>query len=242
MTPSYEDLVRSLLVAPRGPDCTRELLGVAVDVKPRDTVQRLGLSVPLADEMARQFIAGESNLDLFKRAAPFHDDELWAGHPFEGESVGPNTWPLMRENAGGRRAIHVFEPNYCWTSFQALRRRGKLSVVVFQRSCDVWRGLPYDLAMIQAAWKHVAGNDRWGSCTWFIGSLHLYDRDSGVAERLFELDAPLREVLYCPNCKRQHIDGRWWARRPHSVHDCRFCGHKWREARPSIGVSSLTGA
>ena len=53
------------------------------------------------------------------------------------------------------------------------------------------------------------------------------------------MDEPLREVMYCPECGRQHVDGRWWAHRPHQNHVCRFCGHRWDNGHASIGVRSV---
>mgnify|MGYP007025394401 CR=1 FL=1 len=45
-----------------------------------------------------------------------------------------------------------------------------------------------------------------------------------------------REVMHCPHCRRQHLDRRWWAHRPHTTHTCAYCGEKWESKRPMIGV------
>ncbi len=48
----------------------------------------------------------------------------------------------------------------------------------------------------------------------------------------------LKEILHCPRCGRQHVDGRWWAHKAHIRHNCMFkgCGHIWDEDHASIGV------
>ncbi|MEX2599296.1 MAG: DUF5131 family protein [Dehalococcoidia bacterium] len=45
-----------------------------------------------------------------------------------------------------------------------------------------------------------------------------------------------RELLHCPHCHNQHIDGRWWAYMPHDRHICRYCGGDWWADHPSIGA------
>lgn len=49
-----------------------------------------------------------------------------------------------------------------------------------------------------------------------------------------------KEVMHCPNCKRQHLDSRWWAHNPHKTHHCLFkdCRHVWDSERPMIGVKA----
>ena len=54
------------------------------------------------------------------------------------------------------------------------------------------------------------------------------------------MDEPLREVMYWPECGRQHVDGRWWAHRPHQNHVCSFCDHRGITGmRPSAFAQSL---
>ena len=43
-------------------------------------------------------------------------------------------------------------------------------------------------------------------------------------------------ILYCPDCGKQHLDRRWWAHRPHITHTCAFCRYKWDTDKPTIGV------
>ena len=51
-----------------------------------------------------------------------------------------------------------------------------------------------------------------------------------------ESRAEFGAVMHCPHCGRQHLDGRWWAHKPHITHTCRFCGDKWDSDTPLIGV------
>ena len=53
---------------------------------------------------------------------------------------------------------------------------------------------------------------------------------------------PVLVVMFCPKCEHQHLDGRWWAHRPHLEHVCRFCGHRWDGKYPSIGVTAARAA
>lgn len=51
---------------------------------------------------------------------------------------------------------------------------------------------------------------------------------------------PLPTVLYCPECRTQHIDLGEWATRPHKKHLCSECGFEWQPALiPTVGVKSI---
>ena len=46
-------------------------------------------------------------------------------------------------------------------------------------------------------------------------------------------------VLYCPYCKKQHIDRPPWDKRKHRTHKCSGCGFEWRPAAwYTVGVLS----
>lgn len=56
---------------------------------------------------------------------------------------------------------------------------------------------------------------------------------------------PMDLVLFCPNCKLQHLDVGEWHERPHRTHLCETtplgyktgCGHEWQQlAFPTRGV------
>lgn len=186
---NYASILDELLAAgDRGPDETLELRGLSLQVRPDDTAERPGFSRSLADEMARQLLAGEADYERFKAVAPNHDETLWESHDFEGRFTWPELWPRLRSLASGRQGVHLFAvvgtyaPPACWTTLQAFERSGRISLVLYQRSCDIWRGFPYDLAMLKAVWTHLADGREMGECHWFIGSLHLYPRDVEAAE------------------------------------------------------------
>jgi hypothetical protein len=49
---------------------------------------------------------------------------------------------------------------------------------------------------------------------------------------------PIPVVLYCPDCRRPHIDEGEWATRPHRRHLCEFCKTIWMPCvYPTVGVS-----
>ena len=194
----YKAVVEDLLMMGNpGPDDTLELLAQDFEVMAdtRSTADRPGFSRGLADEMARQIIAGTADYERFKAVAPHHDANLWERHDFEGRFTWDGLWPRLQDLAVGRQGVHLFAVvgTYavpaCWTALQVFERDGRVSVVLFQRSCDVWRGFPYDLAMLQAVWRHLAGDKPLGECHWFIGSLHLYERDEVAAREWCDADA-----------------------------------------------------
>lgn len=56
------------------------------------------------------------------------------------------------------------------------------------------------------------------------------------------IDLPLRMILHCPVCRRQHVDApepdKGWTNPPHKSHLCGFCGCQWRPADvPTTGVA-----
>ncbi len=52
------------------------------------------------------------------------------------------------------------------------------------------------------------------------------------------IQMPIPVVLYCPDCRRPHIDEGEWAHRPHRRHLCEFCKTIWRPCLyPTVGVS-----
>ena len=44
-------------------------------------------------------------------------------------------------------------------------------------------------------------------------------------------------VIFCPECKAQHIDLGEWATKPHRKHLCHSCGHVWKpHDHATVGV------
>jgi rubredoxin len=53
---------------------------------------------------------------------------------------------------------------------------------------------------------------------------------------------PIPMLLWCPLCKKRHIDKGDFATRPHHTHACQSCGHVWRPAVvETVGVKFLPG-
>lgn len=55
-----------------------------------------------------------------------------------------------------------------------------------------------------------------------------------------ELPGVMDIIVFCPKCKRQHIDVAEWARRVHKTHRCMKCAYEWQPATiPTRGVKQL---
>lgn len=104
----------------------------------------------------------------------------------------------LSADADSRRAvIHYSEPKYlinsrdvpCTLTAQFFVRNNALSVHVYQRSCDIIKGLSYDVPWHAWLLLHVAKklNLRAGSITHTIGSLHLYTSDALLASKIVEV-------------------------------------------------------
>lgn len=54
---------------------------------------------------------------------------------------------------------------------------------------------------------------------------------------------PIRALIWCPKCGRQHIDEGEWATREHHKHRCvgiDGCGHEWSPLEvPTVGIRRL---
>ena len=51
---------------------------------------------------------------------------------------------------------------------------------------------------------------------------------------------PVERVLYCPHCKRQHLDARWYRWKNHKTHHCRYkdCKKTFESEEACVGVKS----
>lgn len=46
-------------------------------------------------------------------------------------------------------------------------------------------------------------------------------------------------ILYCPECKKQHLDKGEWFTKEHKTHLCEYCGVTWRPYDyPTVGVGN----
>lgn len=66
--------------------------------------------------------------------------------------------------------------------------------------------------------------------------------DVRAAAEELERPAPLRMLMWCPECGERHVDAGRYAARPHHTHACQGCGHVWRPAvEDTVGVRHLRG-
>lgn len=84
---------------------------------------------------------------------------------------------------------HFFEGNkdvVCTLSTQLFIRDNRLFMTVTQRSCDIIKGLSYDVRWHCWLMQHIAEklNVGLGIFTHNIGSLHLYENDTELAKRI----------------------------------------------------------
>jgi len=51
----------------------------------------------------------------------------------------------------------------------------------------------------------------------------------------------MKKVVYCPHCKRKHLDARWYAYRPHKTHQCLYkdCWKKFDTKEECVGVREV---
>lgn len=69
----------------------------------------------------------------------------------------------------------------------------------------------------------------------FVARMEIWERF-----HMIETVAPVPMILFCPFCRKQHIDEGEWINRVHSSHACAFCNHTWRPADlPTIGVDEI---
>ncbi len=59
---------------------------------------------------------------------------------------------------------------------------------------------------------------------------------------LFNANAPIAMLLWCPLCGARHVDVGEFATKLHHTHACQKCGLAWRPALvPTVGVAFLPG-
>jgi thymidylate synthase len=102
---------------------------------------------------------------------------------------------LRRDSFSRRAVIHYSRPDLalknpldipCTVSAQVMIRHGRINMTVFQRSCDILKGISYDV--VWHAWliKKLAEELGVlpGSLHHLLGSLHLYESDVILAESI----------------------------------------------------------
>ncbi len=86
----------------------------------------------------------------------------------------------------------------CHVLFQFLVLQNKLHCCVFQRSCDTFLGLPFNIAsyaLLTQMAAHVAGLDL-GTLTWFGSDVHLYQNHVDQAKIMVQREDLGRPMLY----------------------------------------------
>lgn len=69
----------------------------------------------------------------------------------------------------------------------------------------------------------------------FLARMEIWQRFNET-----ETVAAIPLILFCPFCRRQHVDKGEWVQRLHSSHHCTSCNHTWRPADvPTVGVEEI---
>ena len=106
--------------------------------------------------------------------------------------------------------------------------------------------LAEERAKREAAECIVARLDKCLNVSELVMSIHAAESRAEAAERELaeERASPVLVILFCPLCRKQHIDEGEWAERPHRVHRCvddacgKGCGNEWRASLvPTCGVT-----
>jgi thymidylate synthase len=129
---------------------------------------------------------------------------------WDGASQIDNVIHLLREKPSSRRAVvqlfdheDIYAPHKdvpCTCTLQFMLRDGKLDLIVYMRSNDVYLGLPHDIfafTMIQELVANSLGSSL-GVYTHFVGSLHLY-KSNEVQVRRFLKEGWFSTKIHMPD-------------------------------------------
>jgi thymidylate synthase len=105
----------------------------------------------------------------------------------DGKSVWDKTVDILNNDRDSRQAIiqipimpfRGMKDTPCTSSIQFFIRSNQLFATVYQRSCDVVWGFPYDIYQF-TMWQIELANELHVDLGWFryvIGSLHVYEKD-----------------------------------------------------------------
>ena len=70
-------------------------------------------------------------------------------------------------------------------------------------------------------------------------TLYCAQNDLPLGSPLRTVIDSLGDVIFCPECSKQHIDRGEWATRLHHKHLCEYCGHVWRIEPYTFGVWNI---
>ena len=164
------------------PGCTFELSSPQHNV-----VACKSFDVRWAYANAIHFFAATEHAEMLprynKHAARFLTGDKWIG------AYGAIAMPqvqqcinLLLESHHTRRAVvsmggpMLQDANRpaCWSFLQFLSHRGKLDMLVYQRSLQLWTVMPYDVVVLTNLLGHVCRSVDMplGSLRWTVGSLH----------------------------------------------------------------------
>jgi thymidylate synthase len=109
---------------------------------------------------------------------------------------------LLKDPDSRQAIVHYNQPKHCYLTnkdfpctmySQFFIREGKLHMTTYQRSCDIIKGLSYDAIwsceFMEIVLKKLQENGMkitLGSFTHIIGSLHLYEKDLKMAQKIIE--------------------------------------------------------
>lgn len=178
----YARVLRHMLTLGQHHEGTLEVLDMTIGVSRPDAFARPRWSATLAAEMARQTITGDISMERLKELAPHMQMYLWDGHPFEG-GVIHEALQRLRAEMHTRRAVLTLPPEYCWTALHILERNEMVHLFAYQRSCDLYLGLPYDAYLLYRIGEFIA-DTKPVSVILHIGSAHIYDRDIPTIKQL----------------------------------------------------------
>jgi thymidylate synthase len=155
------------------------------------------------------YLSRDNRLDFIRYYIPAYDEETEDGETIYGgygrrifrqrsQDQFHNVITTLRQSPTSRRAvIQLFnaediERRYkeipCTCAIQFLIRRNKLHMMTNMRSNDAYIGLPHDIfcfTMLQEVAARALGVGL-GSYKHFVGSLHIYDRDSEDAQQYLD--------------------------------------------------------
>ncbi|PWV46443.1 thymidylate synthase [Chitinophaga sp. S165] len=165
------------------------------------------------------YLSGDNSLDFIKYYIQAYENETDDGITIHG-GYGPrlfkaqdeidqiaNVIELLRKKPSSRRAaIQIFEArdlkdfNYkdipCTCTLQFLIRQNKLSMVVYMRSNDAYKGLPHDVfafTMLQEIIAKTLGVEL-GDYIHSIGSLHLYESSKSMVNNYLDEGAQSTKI------------------------------------------------
>lgn len=190
------------------------------------TLPKRRLEVRLGIVEALLLIGGTTDVDLLCCVAPRYARYV---NTLTGEldgAYGPRVGPqlpdierLLRSDNDTRQAVVTIYDGTrdhresldvpCTVSLQFMVRNGRLSVLTYMRSNDVWYGTPYDIFQFTTLQRVIAARLYLavGHYTHVVGSLHLYERNMrGVTRVLADGAGQINGRSVVPNPGHRFAD------------------------------------